>query len=104
MFKSLFKKISAIFVRKRPVFVEINPNKFDIRITNNKELQRLISFPQIGTFEIHPWYADNKKYCQELRLCLSLPDWYEFENQPFFRELIQYLHNKEIQGNISPPL
>lgn len=54
-----------------------------------------------GIAEISAGYANNVKYCQELRICLSVRDWNKFVNQPFFRELIEYLDRIQIQGNIS---
>lgn len=54
-----------------------------------------------GIAEISAGYANNVKYCQELRICLSVHDWSKFVNQPFFRELIEYLDNInriQIQG------
>lgn len=59
-------------------------------------------FPRVfmnpGEFQISAGYADNVKYCQELRICLSVHDWSKFVNQPFFRELIEYLDRIQIQG------
>lgn len=51
-----------------------------------------------GIAEISAGYANNVKYCQELRICLSVHDWSKFVNQPFFRELIEYLDRIQIQG------
>ena len=53
-----------------------------------------------GTMKIISAYADNEKYCQELRICLSLPDWYKFSKQEFYQQLIEYLHKIGIQENI----
>lgn len=38
-------------------------------------------------------YADN--IVSRIELLISLPphDWYIFENQPFYQELIDFLHN-----------
>ena len=62
-------------------------------------------FPRVfmnpGEFQISAGYADNVKYCQELRICLSPHDWSKFKSQPFFRDLVEYLDNEGIQGNIS---
>lgn len=45
-------------------------------------------FPKVfmgpGEFQISAGYANNVKYCQELRICLSPRDWSKFEKQPFF--------------------
>ena len=56
--------------------------------------------PHPGTVQIISGYADNEKYCQELRICLLLPDWYEFSSQEFYQELTGFLRKKGIQGNI----
>ena len=53
-----------------------------------------------GTMKMISAYADNEKYCQELRICLSLPDWYKFSKQEFYQQLIEYLHKIGIQENI----
>ena len=53
-----------------------------------------------GTAELIQGYADNEIYCQELRICLLVHDWYEFSKQGFYQELIKYLCKTEIQGNI----
>lgn len=37
------------------------------------------------------WYADNKIWARELNLVLTNHDWCEFEKQPFYHELIQFL-------------
>lgn len=37
-----------------------------------------------GEFQISAGYANNVKYFQELRICLSPRDWSKFEKQPFF--------------------
>ncbi len=56
------------------------------------------AFMNPGEFQISAGYADNVKYCQELRICLSVHDWSKFVNQHFFRELIEYLDRIQIQG------
>lgn len=42
-------------------------------------------------------YADN--IVSRIELLISLPphDWYIFENQPFYQELIDFLHNIQTQ-------
>lgn len=57
-------------------------------------------FMKPGVAEISDGYADNVKYCRELRICLSVHDWNTFVKQPFFQELIEYLDKIQIQGNI----
>lgn len=54
-----------------------------------------------GAAEVIDGYADNVKYCRELRICLSVHDWNKFADQPFFRELIEYLDRIQIQENIN---
>lgn len=41
-------------------------------------------FMKPGVAEISDGYADNVKYCRELRICLSVHDWNKFVKQPFF--------------------
>ena len=61
-------------------------------------------FPRVfmdpGEFQVSAGYANNVKYCQELRICLSPRDWSKFEKQPFFQDLVEFLRNEGIQGNI----
>lgn len=75
------------------------------RKRGEKEVEGSNKFPRVfmnpGEFQISAGYADNVKYCQELRICLSPHDWSKFESQPFFRDLVEYLDNEGIQGNIS---
>ena len=75
------------------------------RKRGEKEVEGSSKFPRVfmnpGEFQISAGYADNVKYCQELRICLSPHDWSKFESQPFFRDLVEYLDNEGIQGNIS---
>lgn len=68
------------------------------RVGGSNKFPRVFMNP--GEFQISAGYADNVKYCQELRICLSVHDWSKFVNQPFFRELIEYLDRIQIQGNI----
>lgn len=65
-----------------------------------KKIKNSRFFMEPGVAEISAGYANNVKYCQELRICLSVHDWSKFVNQPFFRELIEYLDRIQIQGNI----
>ncbi|UWH93793.1 MAG: hypothetical protein [Bacteriophage sp.] len=65
-----------------------------------KKIKNSRFFMEPGIAEISAGYANNVKYCQELRICLSVHDWSKFVNQPFFRELIEYLDRIQIQGNI----
>ena len=58
------------------------------------------AFPELKTANLISAYADNEIYCRELRICLSPRDWCEFSGQEFFQDLIEYLHRKEIRGNI----
>ena len=46
------------------------------------------------------WYADNKIWARELNLVLTNHDWCEFEKQPFYPGLIQFLRSIGIQENI----
>lgn len=39
----------------------------------------------------------------ELKIWLEASDWYKFQAQPFYRELIQYLDNLETQKHNKPP-
>ncbi|WP_302823000.1 hypothetical protein [Eubacterium callanderi] len=54
----------------------------------------------VNSLSIVLWYADNKIWTRELTLVLTGRDWFEFEKQSFYPELIQFLHNLGIQGNI----
>ena len=63
-----------------------------------KKIKNSRFFMEPGIAEISDGYANNVKYCQELRICLSVHDWSKFVNQPFFRELIEYLDRIQIQG------
>lgn len=63
-----------------------------------KKIKNSRFFMEPGIAEISAGYANNVKYCQELRICLSVHDWNKFVNQPFFRELIEYLDRIQIQG------
>lgn len=56
-------------------------------------------FMKPGVAEISDGYADNVKYCRELRICL-LSTIGIIVKQPFFRELIEYFDKIQIQGNI----
>lgn len=59
-------------------------------------------FPNVGTYERTTFYSDNVPSAQELVICLSAQDWSEFENQQFFREMFEYLHNRQIQKISNP--
>lgn len=63
-----------------------------------KKIKNSRFFMEPGIAEISAGYANNVKYCQELRICLSVHDWSKFVNQHFFRELIEYLDRIQIQG------
>lgn len=63
-----------------------------------KKIRNSQLFMEPGSAEISAGYANNVKYCQELRICLSVHDWNKFANQPFFQELIEYLNRMQIQG------
>ncbi len=63
-----------------------------------KKIRATKFFMEPGIAEISAGYANNVKYCQELRICLSVRDWNKFVSQPFFRELIEYLDRMQIQG------
>lgn len=54
----------------------------------------------VNPLSIVLWYADNKIWNRELTLVLTGRDWFEFEKQSFYPELIQFLYNLGIQGNI----
>lgn len=58
-------------------------------------------FTEPGVAEVIDGYADNVKYCRELRICLLVHDWNKFVRQPFFQELVEYLDRIQIQGNIN---
>lgn len=60
-------------------------------------------FMKPGVAEISDGYADNVKYCRELRICLSVHDWNKFVKQSFFQELIEYLGRIQAQRNIGSP-
>ena len=49
-------------------------------------------FPKVfmgpGEFQISAGYANNVKYCQELRICLSPRDWSKFEKHRFSQDLV----------------
>lgn len=59
-----------------------------------------MSFIKPGEVQISTEYANNTAYCQELRIRLSLNDWNKFEEQPFFWDLVEYLRDEGIRGNI----
>ena len=41
--------------------------------------------------------GESRTYCRELQIVLEPSDWYKFQNQPFYQELIQFLDNVKIQ-------
>ena len=56
-------------------------------------------FQKTNAYEIIPYYSDNEICAQELSVCLSIHDWNEFEEQPFYHSLMEYLQRKGIQEN-----
>nr|WP_301910457.1 hypothetical protein [uncultured Blautia sp.] len=53
-------------------------------------------------YSISEWKAsftdgESRPYCRELQIVLEPSDWYKFQSQPFYQELIQYLDNVKIQ-------
>lgn len=73
--------------------------KGKLQLKQERKLAREMSpkfFPKVGSMEITSWYADNKVYCKELMLCLSVNDWNELEGEPFYQELMKFLKNKGI--------
>ena len=49
-----------------------------------------------GKIEVIPWYANNEIYCQEVRFSVPISKWNEFQNQPFFLALKEYLELLQI--------
>lgn len=49
---------------------------------------------------------DDKKGLTEVRLEVSLAasDWYKFQSQPFYREMLRYLDNVKTQKTQSSPV
>lgn len=45
-------------------------------------------------YGISTLYADDKICCQQLYICLSAQEWCEFENQPFYNSLMEFLQRK----------
>lgn len=45
-------------------------------------------------YGISTLYADDKICCQQLYICLSAQEWCEFENQPFYKSLMNFLQRK----------
>lgn len=54
-------------------------------------------FQKTNAYEIIPYYSDNEICAQELSVCLSIHDWNEFEAQPFYHSLMEYLQQKGIE-------
>nr|WP_294655409.1 hypothetical protein [uncultured Anaerotignum sp.] len=54
-------------------------------------------FQKTNAYEIIPYYSDNEICAQELSVCLSIHDWNEFEEQPFYHSLMEYLQQKGIE-------
>lgn len=52
-----------------------------------------------NTYMITDSYADNEIVCRELNVSLPYNDWCKFSKQPFYSQLIEYLHNEGIQEN-----
>lgn len=50
---------------------------------------------EINTWTISTYYEDNAPYCRELWLSLSIRDWYRFQTQSFFPELMKFFENLE---------
>ena len=50
---------------------------------------------EINTWTLSTCYADNAPYCRELWISLSIRDWYIFQKQSFFPEIIKFLENLE---------
>ncbi len=78
---SLFRRI-----RKQPVEVPIRPES-----PNHPVVQ------DMGAYEETIWYADNREYAQALTIYLSSEEWSKFANQEFYQDMIEYLHNEEIE-------
>ena len=76
-------------------------NRFGSKVKEMEEKKNSRIFMEPGVVETIDGYADNVKYCRELRICLSVHDWNKFAEQPFFQELIEYLGRIQIQGNIN---
>ena len=57
-------------------------------------------FQKTNVYEIIPYYVNNEICAKELSVCLSIHDWNEFEEQPFYHSLMEYLQQKGIQENI----
>ena len=60
-------------------------------------------------YSISEWYAGatteglkSGLYCRELQISLTAYDWYKFQEQLFYRDLIQYLDNLKIQKQNKP--
>lgn len=60
-------------------------------------------------YSISEWYAgatieglESGLYCRELQISLTAYDWYKFQEQSFYQELIQYLDNLKIQKQNKP--
>lgn len=62
-----------------------------------------IIFTPEGTACFIKNFANNELYAQELRICLSIPDWCELSNQGFYQDLIQYLCRKGILDSTEIP-
>lgn len=54
-------------------------------------------FQKTNAYEIIPYYSNNEICAQELSVCLSIHDWNEFEEQPFYHSLMEYLQQKGIE-------
>lgn len=55
-------------------------------------------------YSISEWYAgvsildsEYDPYCRELQISLTPSDWYKFQEQDFYQDLMQYLNNLKIQ-------
>lgn len=79
-------------------------NELSTGIIGKIEAEGIRVFPRPGTAEVSDAYANNERYCRELRICLEVPDWYKFSQQPFFQDLVDYLEKEGILKNKEPLL
>ena len=66
---------------------------------NIKNAATSVAAKRIPDMKVTCLYANNEIQVAELQICLSGPDWYVLQNQPFYRELVEFVKDRQTQGN-----
>ena len=126
--KWLSEEMRLCYKRKRCESTKRHKNTFGILFRKKRdglkegkkkmtedEIQFCIFPRKNEVYSINSWYAGRPYYVtdpkdaesylchRELRISLEASDWYKFQDQPFYRDLIQYLDNLKTQKHSTHP-